>query len=237
MALPLLAGAAIATAAVASTTSSPVVQEDVNQYEETRKRGIIMGVTRAQQAISGAPNSWAPFPAPRQDLKSLTEVQESFSITTAQTIEQQARDQFRPKNNSRRIPISSSGAGIYLMKKLGSGSSLGGIPGSETLNGNPYVQVRPDDLSPWNYLPGGDNSNSSAWGDADDSSRYYTPSKTHLNTWQNIVERINPYAKGGVVININTEIANAQQGRSIPKKGDLIPSSGGGGFKSKPIIM
>lgn len=237
MALPLLAGAAIAGTAYAATSSDPVVQEDVNQVEETKKKGIIMGVTRAQQAVSGAPNAWAPFPGPRQDLKTLSDVQESFAVTTAQTIEQQATDQLRPKNNTRRIPISSSGAGIYLMKKLGDGATLGYIKGSQDLNSNPYVVHRPDSLSPWNYLPGGDNNNSSAWAEADDSSRYYTPAKTHLNTWQNIVERRNPYMKGGLVININSEIVNAQQGRSIPTKSDLIPTSSGPGFRSKPIIM
>lgn len=236
MALALLAGSAIAAGAVAATTTNQVLEEDVNEYNETRRRGIIMGVTRAQQAISGAPNGWAPFPAPRQDLRTLTEVQQSFSTVTAQTIEQQARDQMRPQNGTRRIPISSSGAGTYLMKKLGSGS-LGGVKNSEKLNENPYVVIRPDNINPWTYLPGGDYNNSSAWGDADDSSRYYTPEKTHLDTYQNIVARRNPYQKGGTVININQEIVNRQQGREIPRKGDLNPVMSSSKFTSKPIMM
>jgi hypothetical protein len=237
MALSLLAGAAIATGAVAAASPSTEVQEDVNQYQETRKKGIMMGVVRAQQAISGAPNNWAPFPGPRQDLKTLSEVQRSFAIDTSNTIEQQARDQLRPKNGTRRIPISSSGAGTYLMKILGDGATMGNIRGSEKLKSNPYVVQRPDSLSPWNYLPGGDNNNSSAWAGADDSSRYYTPEKTHLNTWSNIVARRNPYQAGGLVIDMNTLMSNNQQGRGIPKKGDLIPTTNGGGFKSKPIMM
>lgn len=218
--LAIAAGAAILGASVYAAEGTRQVDYNVEEFMETRKKGLMQSVVRAQQATSGAQTPFSPFPAPRMDLKTITEIQRSYADDITTTMVEQAKFNLRPKGKQR-IPIANTGNAPYLIQVRGNGI-MGGIKGAETLNSNPMttragIAFRGDrDL-----LGAGVNSGAAT---ADSSSQWWTPNNQFLNPGGvTFNQRINPYARGGNLVTLQQQAANSARGKAMPIKGPLMP--------------
>lgn len=220
--LPILAGAGILGASYYASEGTRQVDFNVEEFMETRKKGLNQSVVRAQQAISGAQTPFSPFPAPNMNAKTITEVQQSYSDDITTTMVEQAKFNLRPKGKSR-IPIANTGNAPYLIKQLGSGN-MGGIKGAETLNNNPMALRGNVDFRQDRDLPGAGTGVGSGFSTADSSSQYWTPNNAFLNPGGvTFNQRINPWARGGNIVTLQQNAANSARGKAMPVKGPLVP--------------
>lgn len=220
--LPILAGGAIAGSAYYASQGDREVDFNVEEFMETRKKGLWQGVVRAQQATSGAQTPFSPFPAPDMGAKTITEVQRSYSDDITTTMVEQAKFNLRPKGQQR-IPIANTGNAPYLIKILGSGN-MGGIKGAETLNNNPMALRGNVDFRMDTDLQGAGTGVGTGFSTADSSSTQWTPNNQFLNPGGvTFNQRINPYARGGNLVTLQQNAANSARGKAMPVKGPLVP--------------
>lgn len=231
--IAVLAGAGILAASVAASSDNREVDSNVEQFMENRKKGIPDAVIRAQQATSGALTPFAPFNAPRQDLKTVTEIQQASADDFSDFMVNMARFNLRPKGKQR-IPIANTGNAPYLIKVLGNGT-MGGIKGAETLNSNPMTTRGNIDWRSDQNLMG--TAPNSGWASSDNSSGKWTPDNRFLNPGGvTFNQRINPWARGGKYVTLQQQEANQARGKQMPTKGPLVPIPSEG-RKGTNIVM
>lgn len=231
MALAVAAGAAILGGSIYASTPSSEVKEDTSSFLETRKKGILQSNLRAPQAITGAPNIYAPYYAPTQSATTLTEVQDAYTQNMTETQLQQAKLNLKPRGG--RLLQGSSGQQVMLVMMAGSGDKLGDVKGSESLATNPIVWRRANLAAPPSVREG--DGIYSGVTQFDDSSKVYPTFINKAGVTFN--DKRNPYSRGGEYVNLNTEIQNGFSSRNLPQKGNLVSTTTRAGTKAMSINM
>jgi hypothetical protein len=242
MALAFAAGAAILAAGVTAASKDPEIELENVELQEIKTKGMLEGTYKANLAFAGATDAFGPYPAPPQDLKSVTGLQAFFAKALTETNLQMARYNMRPKGDNQRIPIASAENTPYLVQKAKSRGGIGDIKNSETLNTYAMTHTRHNTVgSPigWALIKRGEES---GYNEADDASRRYRPppgnSKNYTyNFYRGVTfnDRVNPWTRSSKQVTMQAKAYADAQGRTLPSIGNLVPVKKSVKFNAVPF--
>lgn len=243
MALALATGAAILAAGVTAASTDAEIKTENVQLQETKTKGILDTTWKGPLAFTGAVDAWGPYPAPPQNLKTITDIQKFYASEMTQANIQMARYNMRPKGDNQRIPIASAANTPFLVLKAKHVGGIGDIKGSETLNDYALTKNRHTGTvgAPigWALIKRGEES---GFNNADDGSRRYRPpaknaSKYTYNFWRGVTfsDRVNPWTRSSKEVTLQAKAYADAQGRTLPSIGNLVPAKKSVRFNSVPF--
>lgn len=227
--LPIVAaGGVVAGTTYYNNRVLPIAASNYDdQFQETRKKGIMQSVTRADYTV-WSPDANTPLNQPTQDALpgDVTTVQRNY---TSDVTDMQAEDiTYNLRARTGRIPVQCAGYNPLLVQTLNWSKTLN-VVGGDTLAANPMVtsrrQRRGDEraIGPNIARLSGYSNTYDDWPKTDSIKSY-------------LVDRRNPWAQGGQYVNITSRNDNpVTQSGILPQVAILDPSQGNPAMSKKVL--